>query len=321
MNNIYLFCGEDSFRAYEKLSKWREKFIEKYQDLNYQLFHGAEMSASDFENAATTFPFLSEKKLIVVMDFLKEGNEADQKRVAELLEKVSEENIVVFFEHGKPDGRTLLFKRLKKNGILEEFKLLGGFELEKWIAGRLGSRPGAPQVKVLSEYVGSNLWNANNEIEKLKLYANGSDVTIEMIEKMVSPNLTSTVFRLTDLLGEQKIVEALRVFKILMDSGQEPIGVLFMMVRHFRIMAQVKELSAEGMRESEIARRLKEHPFVIKKMIPQISRFDFAEIRRIYAGLASIDHGLKSGRIRVIAGDYSALEQEIEALMVLACHS
>jgi DNA polymerase III subunit delta len=317
---VYLFCGEDSFSANEKLILWKSRFVDKYQEINMLTYYGSDLTASEFQSAVETFPFLSEKKLIVLIGFLKDGEDEDQHAVAEMIKAgLPEHAVVVFFENGKPDGRTVLYKALKKYAQVEDYILKAGADLERWIAGRAareGLQIGSAELRLLTEYLGSNLWNASNEIHKLALYANGCPVTAEMIEKLISPNLSSTVFKLTDYLGEKRVHDALRVFRILMDSGQEAMGVLFMLVRHFRIMAQVKELQDQGLKAGEIAKQLKEHPFVVMKMFGQCRKFSFEEIRRIYATLAEIDVSVKTGRIRLLTGDTSELEREIEMLMM-----
>jgi DNA polymerase-3 subunit delta len=275
---VYLFCGEDSFSAYEKQKVWKDRFVAKYGEMNIQLYYGDELTARDFENAVQTYPFLSEKKLLIVQDFLSEARDEEIKKVADLLESVPDFCLVVFFEHKKPDARTAFYKRIAKKGILEVFEMKSGAELWSWVRSRvaaLGGQIEDNEVRMLTDLVGANLWNLNNEIEKLVLFAEGKIISGQMIKMLVSPNLTSTVFKLTDYLGEKRLAETLEVWRILIDSGEELIAIMFMLVRHFRIMAQVKELADRGMRGGEIAKEIKEHPFVVNKMVGQVRKFFF----------------------------------------------
>ncbi len=318
MNNLYLFCGGDSFSAHEKLMRWRASFIEKFGDLNLQLFHGTELTADGLQSAIETFPFLSEKRLVIVMDMLKSLKEEEGRKVAEMVKSIPEHCVLVFFEHGKPDGRTVMYKTLKKLGAVEEFKALEGSELAQWVSKRFDTPLSHDVVRELIDLAGADLWILNSEIAKLKLFAGERALTVEMVRELVSPNLTSTVFKLTDLIGEKRVGEALRVLRVLVDSGQELMGIMFMLVRHFRIMVQVRELVEQGMRAPEIAKRLKEHPFVIGKMVAQCRRFSGEELRAILGGLAEIDVAVKTGGIRITTGDLSELQRAIEVLLVRA---
>lgn len=319
---IYLFCGEDSFSAYEKAQLWKEKFLEKYGDLNCLIFRGEELTAGAFQTALESFPFLSEKKLIFVSDFLKDGEADDQKAVAEMLDNVPEYAVVLFWEHQKPDARTVLYKRLVKLGTLENYELKSGPVLTKWIKERFQKKAisvGETECKLLADLVGNNLWNLHNEIEKLGLYAAGQPITKAMIEKVVSPNPSSSIFKLTDLLGEKRLQEAMKTLEILVESGEETVAMFYMLVRHFRIMAQVKDLAERGEKPATIAKTIKEHPFVVSKVYGQVKSFSSDSLRKIYSELLSIDSGFKTGRIRITTGDESELVREMEVFVTKVC--
>lgn len=321
---IYLFCGEDSFSAYEKAQLWKEKFLEKYGDLNCLIFRGEDMTANEFQTAIESYPFLSEKKLIFISDFLKEGDSDDQKKIAEMLENIPEYAIVLFWEHHKPDARTVLYKRLVKLGTLENYELKSGVTLYKWIKERFQKKNafiGDQEIKMIADLVGNNLWNVSNEIDKLLLYASGKSIDVAMIEKVVSPNPFSSIFKLTDLLGEKRIKEALNTLEILIESGEETVAMFYMLVRHFRIMAEVKDLAERGERPGDIAKAIKEHPFVVNKVYGQVKSFSFASLQKIYAELLAIDSGFKTGRIRITTNDESELVRELEVFVTKACLS
>lgn len=320
--NLYLFAGEDSFSAFEKTQLWKKKFLEKYGDLNCLSFYGEDLTASEFQTALEAYPFLSEKKLVIVQDFLDQGNAEQQKEVADLLENIPDYCVVAFYEHKKPDARTVLFKRLTKLGQVENFELKNGATLAKWIRERFAKKSvqiGEREVTMIGDLVGNNLWNVANEIDKLLLYAGGRSIDAAMIEKVVSVNLSSSIFKLTDYLGERRLRDSLRTLEILVNSGEEVVGMLFMLVRHFRIMAEVKDLSEKGEKPANIAKLIKENPYVVNKVYAQAKGFSFDKIRTIYKNLMDIDSGFKTGRIKVSTADQSELVREMEVLVTKVC--
>ncbi len=320
--SLYLFCGEDSFSAYEKAQLWKAKFLEKYGDLNCLIFRGEDMTANEFQTALESFPFLSEKKLIFISDFLKNGNSDDQKKIAEMLDDIPDYAVVLFWEHQKPDARTVLYKKLVKRGVLENYERKSGPVLHRWIRERFQKRSasvGEREIRLLADLVGNNLWNLHNEMDKLLLYASGQTITEEMIGKVVSPNPSSSIFKLTDMLGEKRIKEALSTLEVLIESGEETIAMFYMLVRHFRIMAEVKDLAEKGGRLGEIAKTIKEHPFVVNKVYGQVKAFSFADLQKIYSELLAIDSGFKTGRIRITTTDESELVRELEVFVTKVC--
>lgn len=327
MGKVYLFCGEDSFSAYEKAKLWKEKFLQKYGELNLLSFQGGDLTAAEFQSALESTPFLSEKKLVFIADFLADGGDDDQKAVSELLDNVPDFCVVVFLEFNKPDARRALYKKLGKMATVESFALKVGGDLSRWIGERSkhkGLNIGSSDVAYIADFVGSNLWNVENELSKLLLYAGGgTGATVNadraMIEKVVSPNLTSSIFKLTDLLGEKRLSEVVKCFEILVESGEEVMAMLFMLVRHFRIMAEVKYLADRGGKPGDIAKEIKEHPFVVSKMMGQIRGFSMENLKNIYGWLLDLDSGIKMGRLRISTGDSSELEREMIVFFSKVC--
>ncbi len=322
LKNLYLFCGEDAFSVLEKSSLWKKKFIEKYGDLNVITLLGEDMSAADLQTALESYPFLSEKKLILVSDFLRDGSEDDLKAVVDLIENVPDFAVLVFVESAKPDARKALYKKLTKIGQLEEFKAKTGATLNRWIAGKaqqLGLVLSSSDTEYLGDIGGGNLWQINNELQKLKLFAGDKKVDRAMIDQVVSKNLTSSIFKLTDYLGAKRLKDAMDSLAILVESGEEIVGMFYMLVRHFRLMAQVKSLLDRGEKPGDIAKIMKEHPFVISKLVTQASGFSLATLRRIYAELLEIDSGFKTGRIRITTLDNSELVREMQVFISKVC--
>ena len=136
---------------------------------------------------------------------------------------------------------------------------------------------------------------------------------------MVSPNPSSSIFKLTDLLGEKRVKEALSTLEILIESGEEVVAMFYMLVRHFRIMAEVQDQAARGEQSGAIAKTIKEHPFVVSKVYSQVRVFSAENLRKIYAQLLEIDSGFKTGRIRITTNDESELVRELEVFVAKAC--
>ena len=129
------------------------------------------------------------------------------------------------------------------------------------------------EANQLAETVGPNLWQMTQEIEKLTLYAEGQPIPSEAIESMTSPNLSTSIFKLTDYLGQKNAKAALKTLDVLLESGEEIVKSMFMIVRHFRILIQVRACMEQKMEKTAINQKLKEHPFVIMTAMGQSKNF------------------------------------------------
>lgn len=322
MNNIFLFYGEDNYRSTQKLKFWRREFVKKYGEEATEIIEGKDMDPPQFTTNIETLPFLSEKRLIIVKNFLENASPEDQKKVAEHLEKTAEECIIIFFETESPDKRTSLFQKLSKLGQLEEFKALQPAETAKWIVEKSQKEDLKINLKTanyLAEHCGPDLWTISNEIEKLKAYADGQEITTAMIDLLCPPSLSASIFKLTDAVAQKNRKQSLKTFEILRESGEDLGKIFFMIVRHFRILLQVNDLITKGENQFSITKKLQQHPYVIQKTSEQSKNFNETKLEKIYKELLQIDIKIKSGLIKNFAGDNREFELAIEKLIIDCC--
>jgi len=320
--NIYLFHGSDNFTATQKINHWRREFEKKHGDLNLQILEGERLTAGDFTEATNTLPFLSEKKLIIIRDFLRDAEEEDRKTVTEKLDQIPDYCVVVFIERDKPDARTGLFKKLSKIGSVIEFVQPEMHELVQWIKKefeRKSSCIGNREAVLLAETVGPDLWQMSGEVEKLSLYGLDKPIDEKSIEALASPNLSASIFKLTDYIAQKNSRMTLRTLNIMMQSGDDLFQIFFMIVRHFRILIEVKACLEKKMDGTQIAQKIRENPYPVKIGIGQCKNFTSDKLTQIYRKLLQIDIDTKSGRIKTQAADNTELRLAIERLIVDLC--
>lgn len=322
--NVYLFFGEDTYSSTKKAKFWRNAFEKKHGgDINIAILEGKKLTSSVLESDMQSTPFLAEKRLIIVEDFLNRGAKDEQKKVAEILEKdLPDFCVIVFVENKVPDKRSSLYKKLNKVGHSEEFKLLIGSALTGWIqktATAKGLYLSASLDDYLGKLAGSDLWNLNNEIDKLKTYSQTNQVTKEVIDALVHPNLNASIFKFTDSLAQKNAKGSIDTMHILLESGEEIVKIIFMIVRHFRILIQVKDLMIRGNRKPEIISKLKQHPFAIAQMMQQSPNFSQEKLCEIYSSLLQIDIDMKSGKIKMLANDKKEMFLAIEKFIMNVC--
>jgi DNA polymerase III subunit delta len=320
--NLYLFYGDDSYSLLQRVRMWRNEFGRKHGDTNLETLDGKGLESNYLKQAFETLPFLGEKRLLIVNNFLDKGNANEQKKIAPALEHIPETCVVVFAENGTPDKRTTLYKKLKKESQLIEFPILEGFELNKWIIKEIENEGGSIDQNTAS-YLGSlaegNLWMLINEIKKLCAYCEKRPVTMIEVELLVNANLHNTIFQFTDALGQKNAKTSLELLHNLIESGEDLIRIFFMMIRQFRLIIQIKDLKERGLRENEITSKLKQHPFVIRNTIKQCSNFETETLREIYAALLEIDTKFKTGKIKHLVSDQRDLTLALDRFIIGIC--
>lgn len=316
---IVLFFGENTFELHEKITRWKNAFIEKHGEFNMDEIDGSG-ELSSILDASSSLPFGAEKRLVIVKNFLSSHKPENLKKMAAALPHLPESSILIFWESKPPDKRTTLFKTLEKTARLEESKPKVGKELVEWIQEKTRSHGGQIDLSTanqLSALAGNNLWKLNTEIQKLVQYADNGKINPESIEALAQgSSMLSSIFKLTDALGQKKIKEALEILHQLVNQGEELPMIFSMMARQFRLLIQVRELQNAGLSAQAISQKLKQHPYSISSILPQCKNFKAEELKTIYTKLLQIDRGLKTGEFRYQNNEPIEYLLQIEKLII-----
>jgi DNA polymerase-3 subunit delta len=99
-----------------------------------------------------------------------------------------------------------------------------------------------PQAsQLIVDRVEGNLLAAQQELEKLKLLANGAAIDVELVLKSVGDSARFDVFQLAEAAAAGDAARALRVLLGLKSEGVEPTLILWALLRELRGMWQARE--------------------------------------------------------------------------------
>lgn len=287
---IFLF-GQDTYSSRQKLREIVKEYKKRHQSgLNFVKIDFSDKDFTDFKQVIETVSMFDEKKLIVVEDIF-DQSEYQQEELLNYLKKkkmdIDKNSILVFWaEEIKPENE--LFKFLKKKAKVQEFKLLQPHKLKEWIKKYVKEQGGnieSQAVEKLVDYVGSDLWRMNNELDKLIAFKKRR-VEARDIEELVKPEIDVNIFNTIDALGQKDKKRALKFVRDHLKRGESEMYLLDRFVYQFRNLIKVK---SDG--------KLDMHPFVIKKTSQQARNFSFEELKKIYRKLLAIDLDIKTGKI------------------------
>lgn len=151
-------------------------------------------------------------------------------------------------------------------------------------------------VKLLADYIGANLRQIDNELDKLATYARGRAVTGDDIKLLVSDASEALIWDLTDALSQRNGRNAMRSLYELRRSDANPFYLLTMIARQYRIIIKVKEAAATvGGNEYDIAKAVKESAYPVKKALQQSRQYTFPQLTNIMQKLLESDFAMKTG--------------------------
>jgi DNA polymerase-3 subunit delta len=304
---LFLIYGPDEYGRSEALATLKARVPAEVADLNITTLDGRRAMLDDLVAACEAMPFLADRRLVIVYDLLKHqkaGKDRDELRT--YLERVPDACDLIFVESDDFDKRSSLFTFLKKHAELRECVPREGADLLRWLhdrASNLGVTLDSDAARRLTLLAGNDGRLLVTELTKLATFAGrGGRITVREVDLLVADTQEQNLFAFIDELSARRRNAALTALRRLLDDGQAPQYILFMMARQVRILLGVKDLAAQRLRPNDIATQLGQKPFVIHKAIEQARGFSYADLRRLHQRLLELDHASKTGRAEIEAG-------------------
>ena len=317
---VYLVSSEDSYL----LEKCEEKFLNKFNADDLSDFNITRLEEGDYKegefvnkliNQVSTLPLISKKRLVVVKCeniFQKKSKYDDQ--IIKLLENFPESTILLVIIPGSIDKRLKINKTVKKTGKIIELKPPGYKELDRWISKQFtdkGKKIDKKSIKFLEHMFNNNLKRLATEIEKIiTCYYEKELITFDDIKKIISKDRflkDDIIFSFLDNLSERKKKKALSLLNEMIENGEFPLKILFMISRQIRLLLSVKELKNEIKSPNKIAGILGEHPYPIKKCFKSCENFTGEELELLLEKLLEANHSILTGKY----SDKMALEMTL----------
>ena len=305
---LLLLYGPDEYRRSERLQSILAAIPDAARPLNVTRLDGKRFKLDAFVNATEAFPFLHDRRVVVIEDLIKNqkaGKERDELKAA--LDRLPAWCDVIFVENEDLDMRIALFTHLGKNGSVEEYPFLKETDIVRWI----GECARALQVTIdnraayrLLSMVGTNGRTILNELTKLATYVRPSGhIDESVVDLMVTDDTEENMFAFVDALAARKRGFALAKLRHLLADGQPAQYIIYMIARQVRILLQVQALDAQRLRANDIAAKVGLRPgFLTDKAIEQARGFSKIDLERLHERVLSLDHKSKTGGIDVNAG-------------------
>ncbi len=141
------------------------------------------------------------------------------------------------------------FKAIDSCGVVVQVWPLDLNALQGWIQQRLAARglTATPEaVALLAERVEGNLLAAAQEVEKLAMLHGSGQLDVEAIRGAVADSSRYDVFELADAALGGDAARCARILDGLHGEGEEPVLILWALVREIRALAQLGAAQAEG---------------------------------------------------------------------------
>ena len=287
---VYLLLGDDEerkARGVEKLRRGRD--VESYD--------ASEACPEAVVSACNSYSLFGEGPFVVVRN-LDAWNAAQKAVVVDYLQDPPPEADLLLL--GKKLGtRERLLVAVKKSGEVHNFEQPTGRALVKWVVGygdKLGLHLPEDVAEDLTTRCSNEKMRLVRETEKLALYVGEGEATHEDVAVLCPPDVQSNIFTFVDSLAAEQRGRAIKLLEDLIETGEPPLRLTFMIRRQFQLLARARALFERGASQGEAARELKVPPFVARKLEEQGRKLDDGDLEGALALVLDLESGLKGGK-------------------------
>lgn len=317
---IYLFHGEDDLSSREAVQGLVARMKDSPMwEMNVAYFDGEKINLPELAGTCRTSPFLADKRLVVVTNVisnLSDGGRSSSRDgdpgeraprgskkaivdgLLELLPEVPEFCRLVFLEENLIPEKDPILKAVRAmGGFVKEHRLDEG-RLAGWIrerAHKIGCKISPEASEELGGAVGPNARLLNSEMVKLATYCQDRTIDARDVRLLVGDARRANVFAMVDAIGQRQAEPALRELRRLLSDGDHPLRIMAMVVRQFRLLIQVKELSEAGLPPDEIAAKAGVSFRGVAGIQRQARNFSFQQLEKAYQRLLDFDVQVKTG--------------------------
>jgi len=252
---------------------------------------------NDIIHDAETISLFTPKKAIIVDNAVVfKNNTIDQTELEKYLNNPNLDTILIFIVHDeKVDERKKITKLFRSKYKVIELndqtiypivsKMFDGFKIDK------------KTIEFFIDRVGNNLMLLEQEANKIMIYKESGEITIDDIKLLTSKTVEVDLFKLIDAIITKDKNTAMTIYNEMLKMKEEPIAIIITLANQIRIMYQTKELYNLGYLESDMASLLNIHPFRVKKAREKARSYSSEVLLSYLEKLADLDLNIKKGII------------------------
>lgn len=305
LKQIYLLFGEEGYLKRQYKNRLTSAMLPEGDTMNYACYEGKGIDLREVIDLAETMPFFADRRLIVFENtgFFKSGGT----ELADYMKTLPETTSFLFVE-SEVDKRSKLYKTVKAKGRAVELGFQDEATLKRWVAGLVKKEKKQITEQTVVYFLnktGTDMENITKELEKLYCYALERDaITKADVDAVCVTQISNHIFDMVDAVSQKKQQRALELYYELLALKEPPMRILFLMIRQYRILHQVKGLLKAGYGRKEIASQAGLHPFVAGKYMDLAKRFPTGELRAALEEGAEMEQSVKTGKL----ADHLAVE-------------
>ena len=302
----FFFHGDEDFFREEAVGRVVAAYLdEATRDFNFDQLRGGDVDGDALASVIATPPMMAEHRVVVVRDAQGMGQRA--RDVVEAAVKRPEPGLVLVLSAAIPSGsKAKFYDELKKHATSVEFNPLAADDAPGWLMEEARQAHGveldADAARAVVSAMGVELGMLVSELKKLAAYAGDRKrITLDDVKAVGGSIPRQDRWAWFDLVAERRFREALEALPVLLEQGENGVGLVIGMGGQ---LLKVGLVCAGG--QGALERELK--PFqrwMARRIVPVARKWTLPEVDAALAELLRTDRLLKSASM----SDRQALEE------------
>lgn len=302
----FFFFGDEDYLREEAVAKVVAAYLDPAtRDFNFDQLRGGDVTADDLASIVATPPMMAEHRVVVVRDA--QGLSVKAREVVEAVAKSTDPGLILVLSAVIPGGsKAKFYDELKKHAVSVEYGQLSQDDAPGWVMEtareELGVEVDPEAARALVGGIGVDLGTLGSELRKLAAYAQDRKrVTLDDVRAVGGIIPRQDRWAWFDMISERRFRDALETLPILLESGENGVGLVIGMGGQ---LLKVALVCAGG--QQALERELK--PFqkwMARRIVPVARKWTLPEVDQALAELLRTDRLLKSASL----SDRQALEE------------
>jgi DNA polymerase-3 subunit delta len=305
---IYLLFGKQDLMIKTRLGKLIKERIPEADEFSLVKYNGRQTLVQEIVSDCRTLPLGYERKMVVV----EEAYFLVASRTKEKIEKDQNYDVLLEYLHQPNPATDLVFtiaapginlktelgQLLKRDAMIYELTDIDSKSWPEYVRRYFAKYEVTIDQSAIIELVARCQNDATqfvSEAQKLMLYSH--HISLDTVKTLVTRPLEENSFALSNALTKGRVDEALTIYRDLKTFNEEPVALISLLARQFRLMLKVHYLAQTGLDQIAISKKLDIHEYRVKLAMASRKTIDEDRLISILEQLYELDYNIKSGQI------------------------
>lgn len=290
----YLISGNDRFLCFSALEQIKSALAISLEELNCVILDGSNVTFQEIIESASVFPFVDKYRLVQINNFSIK-NKSKEDRLLSYLKNPMKECVLIFFN---PDQSDALKPYLGQICAIDCDKLSTDVLVSTLKAKfeKAGAKISREAIETLILFCNNDMTRISGEAEKLINFADGSEISVETVRKLVVEDKEYQVFELAEFIAKNDKFKALDLAETLSNDKKGGFSILTPLYNNYRRVLFVA--INKDKTDAELASLLQVKEYAVKMVKNQAKVFSPRSLKKIVDMLYEADRNIKMGKIK-----------------------